>query len=172
MKSSVTRFGVALCAAVTLACGGRDQAENDSAPPPTITPGEATGTTGTGDSSITVSGCVTKADPDGYVLTSSDEGIIRRETGTTGHHRDDEDSAPTEPNRSGDDERLRHLQNPSAEMGRFRLTGDPESLARHVGDEVEVSGRVQHADTENTTPGTLHVDTINATGPRCGKRIQ
>jgi hypothetical protein len=172
MKRSVIRLGLAFCVAATIACGGHDQADNNSAPPPTITPGEATGTSGAGGETITISGCVTKADPDGFMLTSSDEGILRRETGTTGHHRDDADSAPHEPNRSGEEERLRHLQNPSASMGRFRLAGDADALARHVGDEVEVSGRVQHTDSENTTPSTLQVETINATGPRCGERDQ
>jgi hypothetical protein len=170
MNASVTRFALALCAAATIACGGRDHAESDTPPPATITPGEATGTSGTGDESITISGCVTKAAPDGYVLTSSDEAIIRQETGTSGHHTDDKESAPNEPNRSGDDERLRHAQNPSAEMGRFRLAGDPESIARHVNREVEVSGRVQHDDNQNETPATLHVEVIDATGPRCGQR--
>jgi hypothetical protein len=172
MKAPITRFAVALCAAVTIACGGNDRAENDTAPPPTVTPGEAVGTSGTGGELITISGCVTKAKPDGFVLTSSDEGILRRETGTSGHHRDDQGSAPNEPNRSAEDERLRHAQNPSAEMGRFRLEGDPQQIALHVGREVEVSGRVQHGDAENTTPATLQVETIDATGPRCGEREQ
>jgi hypothetical protein len=169
MNASVTRFALALCAAATIACGGRDHAESDTAPPPTVTPGETAGTSGTGDQPITVSGCVTKAEPDGYVLTSSDEAIIRRETGTSGHHRDDQASAPNEPNRSGEDERLRHAQNPSAEMSRYRLAGDAESIARHVNREVEVSGRVQHGDNQNETPATLQVEIIDATGPRCGR---
>jgi hypothetical protein len=169
MNASVTRFALALCAAATIACGGRDQAESDTPPPATITAGETAGTSGTGDEAITISGCVTKAEPDGYVLTSSDEAILRRETGTSGHHQDDKDSAPNEPNRSGEDERLRHAQNPSAEMGRYRLAGDAASIARHVDREVEVSGRVQHSDNQNETPATLQVETIDATGPRCGR---
>jgi hypothetical protein len=169
MNASVTRFALALCAAATIACGGRDHAESDTPPPATITPGETAGTSGTGDESIRISGCVTKAEPDGYVLTSSDEAIMRRETGTSGHHRDDTDSAPNDPNRSGEDERLRHAQNPSAEMGRYRLAGDAQSIARHVGREVEVSGRVQHSDNQNETPATLLVEMIDATGPRCGQ---
>lgn len=169
MNASVTRFALALCAAATIACGGRDHAESDTPPPPTVTPGETAGTSGTGDEPITISGCVTKAEPDGYVLTSSDEAIIRRETGTSGHHKDDKASAPTEPNRSGEDERLRHAQNPSAEMGRYRLAGDADIIARHLGREVEVSGRVQHSDTQNETPATLVVEMIDATGPRCGE---
>jgi hypothetical protein len=169
MNGSVTRFALALCAAATIACGGRDHAESDTAPPPTVTPGETAGTSGTDDELITISGCVTKVNPDGYTLTSSDEAIIRRETGTSGHHKDDKDSAPDEPNRSGEDERLRHAQNPSAEMGRYRLAGDAERIALHVDREVEISGRVQHADNQNETPATLHIETIDATGPRCGR---
>ncbi len=172
MNASVTRFAVACCAAMTIACGGRDQAESDTAPPPTVTPGEAVGTSGMGAETIKISGCVTKTEPDGYVLTSSDEGILRRETGTAGHHQDDKESAPNEANRSGEDERLRHAQNPSAEMGRFRLAGDTESIARHVDREVGVSGRVQQSDKTNETPATIHVEVIDATGPRCGERIQ
>ena len=170
MNASVTRFALALCAAATIACGGRDEAKSDTAPPPTVTPGEAAGTSGTGDEMIKVSGCITRVDPDGYVLTSSDEAILRRETGTSGHHRDDKDSAPADPNRKSEDERLRHAQNPSADLGRFRLAGDPDSIARNVGYEVEVTGHVQHDDNENSTPATLRVESIDATGPRCGER--
>jgi hypothetical protein len=171
MKASVTRLALTLCAAATLACGGgRNEAASDTPPPATVTPGEAVGTSGTDGQMIRVSGCVTKAEPDGYVLTSSDEAIIRRETGTSGHHRDDKGSTPAEPNRSAEDERLRHSQNPSAEMGRFRLAGDPQSIGMHVNREVEVSGRVQHADSRNETAETLQVETIDATGPRCGQR--
>jgi hypothetical protein len=172
MNASVTRFAVAMCAAMTIACGGRDQAESDTQPPATVTPGEAVGTSGTGDQTIKISGCVTKVDPDGFVLTSSDEGILRRETGTAGHHRDDEKSAPQEANRRAEDERLRHAQNPSAEMGRYRLAGDSGSIARHVDREVEITGRVQHGDKANETPATIQVEMIDATGPRCGERIQ
>lgn len=168
MNATVTRFAVAMCAALTIACGGRDGGESDTAPPDMRTPGETTGTSGSSDQSIRISGCITKVDPDGYVLTSADEAIVRRETGTAGHHQDDEDSKPTDANRESEDERLRHAQNPSAEMGRFRLAGDPERFAMHVGREVEVTGHVQHPDSENSTAATLHVDTIDATGPTCG----
>jgi hypothetical protein len=169
MSAAVTRLGLGLCVVATIACGGRDQAESDTAPPESVTPGETVGTSGTGDETIRISGCVTKVDPDGYVLTGSDEAILRQETGTTGHHRDDKASAPEDPNRRGEDERLRYLQNPSAGMGRYRLAGDDESIARHVGREVEVTGRVQHEDRKNETPATLQVETIDATGPRCGQ---
>jgi hypothetical protein len=168
MNATVTRFAVAVCAAMTVACGGRDQGGADTQPPPTITPGEAAGTSGIGDQSIRISGCITKAEPDGYVLTSADEAILRRETGTAGHHRDDKDSQPNEPNRGAEDERLRHAQNPSAEMSRFRLAGEGDRFALHVGHEVEVTGRVQHTDAENSTPATLHVESIDATGLTCG----
>lgn len=162
------RVAVALCAAITIACGGRDAGEGDTAPPATVTPGETVGTAGGGKQAIRVSGCVTKVEPDGYVLTSADEAIVRRETGTSGHHRDDKDTQPTEANRGAEDERLRHAQNPSAEMSRFRLVGEAERLAMYVGREVEVTGSVEHPDKENSTAANLHVDAIDATGPTCG----
>ena len=161
-------FAVVACAAITLACGGRDDAESDVNPPVVATPGETVGTSGTDDQLITVSGCVTKVEPDGYVLTSRDEALLRHETGTAGHHRDDAKSEPTEPNRGAEGERLRHAQNPSAELGRYRLEGDAERIAMLANREVEIQGNVQSTDAENTTPATLRIDTIDATGPRCG----
>ena len=169
MRSTVTRFAVASFAVVAIACGGADYGDRDVNPPATTTPGEAVGTTGTHDQLTTLSGCVTQASPDGFILTSSDEGIVRRETGTSGHHRDDPGSTPSEPNRSSEDERLRHAQNPSAELGRYRLEGDADRIAMFENREVEVRGRVHQRDTENTTPATLMVDTIDAIGPACGR---
>jgi len=169
MHSTVTRFAAATCAALAIACGGRDQAESDVNPPATVTPGEAAGTSGTNDQSITVSGCVINAEPDGFVLTSGDEAMLRHETGTAGHHRDDKDSQPSEPNRGAEDERLRHAQNPSAELGRYRLEGDAARIAMLVNREVEVHGRLHSGDSTNDTPATLKIETIDATGPRCGK---
>ena len=172
MHSAVTRsacaFAVAASAAIAIACGGTDYGDRDINPPAATTPGESVGTSGTKDQLITVSGCVTKAQPDGFILTSSDEALLRRETGTAGHHRDDKDTKPSEPNRGAEDERLRHAQNPSAELGRYRLEGDPARIAMLANREVEVHGRVQRIDAENTTPATLKVETIDATGPRCG----
>jgi hypothetical protein len=170
MHFTVTRFAVAACAAIAIACGGRDEGQSDTMPPATVTPGEATGTTGDNDQLITLSGCVTKAEPDGYVLTSTDEAILRRETGTSGHHRDDKDSKPSEANRGAEDERLRHAQNPSAELNRYRLAGDAARIAMHVDREVEIQGRVEHGDNENTTPATVRVISIDATGAGCGQR--
>ena len=167
MHSSVTRFAVVLGAAMTIACGGRDQGGADTAPPATVTPGEAAGTSGDANQLITISGCVVKAPPDGYVLTSDDEAILREEAGTAGHHRDDEDTAPMDANRGSEDERLRHAQNPSAELHRYRLAGDDQRLAMHVGREVEIQGRVEHGDAENSTPATITIETIDATGPSC-----
>ena len=169
MHSTVTRLAAVFCAAIAIACGGRDQAERDINPPATTTPGEAVGTSGTKDQLITMTGCVTKEGPDGFVLTSADEAMIRQETGTAGHRRDDKDTKPSEPNRGAEDERLRHAQNPSAELGRYRLEGDSERLAMLVNREVEVHGRVRTTDTENTTPTVLRVEEIDATGPACGK---
>jgi hypothetical protein len=169
MHSTVTRLAVAVCAAIAIACGGTDYGDRDTNPPATTTPGEAVGTSGTNDQLITVSGCVTKAEPDGFILTSSDEAVVRHETGTAGHHRDDAGSKPSEPNRGAEDERLRHAQNPSAELGRYRLEGDADRIAMLDNREVEVKGRVQRSEAENSTPATLKVETIDATGPRCAK---
>ena len=169
MHSTVTRTAVAAFAVIAIACGGTDHGDSDVNPPATTTPGEAVGTSGTNDQLITISGCVTKVDPDGYILTSSDEAVLRQETGTAGHRRDDRDTTPTEPNRGAEDERVRHAQNPSAELGRYRLEGEAERIAMLVNREVEVQGRVHRAEGENTTPATLKIETIDATGPRCGK---
>jgi hypothetical protein len=173
MHSTVIRsaraFAVAASAAMAIACGGTDYGDRDTNPPATTTPGESVGTSGTNDQLITVSGCVTKVQPDGFVLTSSDEALLRRETGTAGHHRDDRDTTPSEANRGAEDERLRHAQNPSAELGRYRLEGDAGRIAMLANREVEVHGRVQRKEAENTTPATLRVETIDATGPRCGE---
>jgi hypothetical protein len=154
-------------AVFAIACGERDQLA-DTNPPVVMTPGEVAGTSGTNDQLIAISGCVTKAAPDGFVLTSSDEAMLRQETGTAGHHRDDKDTLPSEANRGAEDERLRHAQNPSAELGRYRLEGEAERLAMHVNREVEIKGRVHASDRENTTPSVLRVESIDATGPRCG----
>lgn len=167
MNATVTRLAVALAAAITIACGGRDLAENETNPPAVVAPGEAVGTSGTTNQLITLSGCLAKAEPGGYMLTSRDERILRQETGTAGHHRDDADTRPDDANRGAEDERLRHAQNPSAELGRYRLEGDAERFAMLVNREVEVQGRVQATDTTNDTPTALRVDTIDATGPRC-----
>lgn len=167
MHSTVTRIALATCAAITLACGGREQAERDVNPPATVTPGEAVGTSGDRDELITISGCVAKAQPDGFVLTSSDDALLRGKTGTAGHHRDDVKTRPTDANRGAEDERLRHAQNPSAELGRYRLEGDADRIAMLENREVEVQGRIASDDAENSTPATLRVETIDATGPRC-----
>ena len=166
MNRSVTRLAVALCAALTIACGGRDQAERDNEPPPTRTPGEGIGTTGAGEQTIKIGGCVTRAEPDGYTLTSIDDAIVGT-TGTSGHHQNDPESTPAEPNRGAEQERARNELNVSAEAGRYRLAGDADRIGMHVNREVEVTGRVQPSD-ENETPATLHVEMIDATGARCG----
>jgi hypothetical protein len=169
MNSTVARLALATCAVIAIGCGGRDQDEVDVMPPAEMTPGEAAGTSGTNEQAVTVSGCVTKVQPDGYILTSSDEAVLRQETGTAGHHRDDEDTKPSDPNRGAEDERLRHAQNPSAELGRYRLEGDAERIAMFANREVQIEGRVHSGDSENTTPATLRIETIDATGPSCGK---
>jgi len=168
MNAQITRFAAACCAAMTLACGGADSGDADAGPPPAMTPGEALATKGTSNASIRMTGCIVAGQDGGYVLTSADEAALRRTIGTAGGSRDDLDSQPAEPNRQAEDERLRHRQNPSAELGRFQLAGDTDRFAMHAGREVEVTGRVTHADTENSTPATLTVETIDATGPVCG----
>jgi hypothetical protein len=173
MHSTVIRsacaLAVAASAAMAIACGGTDYGDRDTNPPATTTPGESVGTSGTKDQPITVSGCITKVQPDGYVLTSSDEALLRRETGTAGHHRDDKDTTPSEPNRGAEDERLRHAQNPSAELGRYRLEGDADRIALLANREVEVYGRVERREADNSLPAAIKVETIDATGPRCGE---
>jgi hypothetical protein len=166
----LARLAVAACAAITLACGGTDHGDSDVNPPPTTTPGEAVGTSGTNDQRITISGCITKASPDGYMLTSRDEAVLRETTGTAGHHRDNADTTPTEANRGAEDERLRHAQNPSAELGRYRLEGDGDRIAMFVNREVDVEGRVSRDQADNSLPATLSVEKIDASGPSCGKR--
>ena len=168
MYSTVTRLAVAACAAAAIACGGTDYGDRDTSPPASTTPGETVRTSGTTDQLITISGCVTKAPPDGFILTSSDEAVLRRETGTAGHHRDDKGTTPSEPNRGAEDERLRHAQNPSAELGRYRLEGDANRIAMLANREVEVHGRVRRTEAENSAPAILKVETIDSTGPRCG----
>jgi hypothetical protein len=168
MHSTVKRTALVALAALAIGCGRHDEAKSDTNPPSVRTPGEAVGTSGTNDQLITASGCITKAAPDGFVLTSTDEAMLRSETGTSGHHRDDKDTKATEANRGAEAERLRHAQNPSAELGRYRLEGDVDRLAMFVNREVEIKGRVQMSDAENSTPTALEVDTIDATGPRCG----
>jgi hypothetical protein len=169
MNSTVTRLALATCAAIAIGCGGRDQAEGDVMPPAQVTPGEAAGTSGTDDQLIKLSGCITKAAPDGFILTSNDEAVLRHETGTAGHHRDDKDTKPSDANRGAEDERLRHAQNPSAELGRYRLEGDAERIAMFDNREVEITGRVHSGDSENTTPAAVRIETIDATGPSCGR---
>lgn len=169
-RKSACAVVLAASAALVIACGGTDYGDRDTNPPATTTPGEAVGTSGTDNQLITISGCVTKAQPDGFILTSRDEAVVRHETGTSGHHRDDKDSKPTEPNRGAEDERLRHAQNPSAELGRYRLEGDAERIAILANREVEVHGRIQRNEAENSIPAILKVETIDATGPRCGKK--
>jgi hypothetical protein len=166
MSATVTRLAVGLCAALTIACGGRDRAESDAVPP-SITPGEVAGTSGERQS-ITVSGCLTKVEPDGFVLTSIDDAIVRQVTGTAGHHRDDPDSKPEDPNRKAEDERPRNELNPSATQGRYRVAGDAERIAMHLNREVDIRGHVE-SDNQNETPDTLHVDVIDATGASCGQ---
>lgn len=167
MHSTVSRFVVAASAVIAIACGGGNYGERDVNPPATVTPGETAGTSGMNDQLITISGCVIEAEPGGFLLTSRDEAVLRQETGTAGHHRDDRETEPSDPNRGAEDERLRHAQNPSAELGRYRLEGDAERLAMLVNREVEVQGRVAQPAADNSAPATLTVEMIDATGPRC-----
>lgn len=168
MNPSITRLAVAVCAATAIACGGREQAESNANPPAVTTPGETAGTSGTSDQLIRISGCLTRAEPDGYALRSLDDAIVGT-TGTTQHHRDNPESEPDEPNRGAEQERTRNRLNVSAEASEYRLAGDDARLGMHVDREVEITGRVQPT-AQNEMASTLHVDTIDATGASCGDR--
>lgn len=164
MRATVTRLTLATCVAAAVACGQRKSDDSTRAAP---TPGETAGTAGTEDQLITISGCVTKAQPDGYILTSSDDALVNPR-GTSGHHRSDPDTRPTDANRGAENERARHEQNPSAEFGRYRLEGDQARIAMYANREVEIHGRVEQGDNKNRTPATVHVESIDATGLGCG----
>jgi hypothetical protein len=168
MNATVTRFALAMCAAIAIACNGGRDAADSTTPPATATPGEAAGTSGTSDEPMRTSGCVTAAQPDGYILTSLDDAIVREATDTSAHHADNPKTRPTDPNRGAEQERARHEQNPSAEAGRFRLAGDTDRIKLYVNREVEVSGRIQAA-AQNEAPATLQVESIDATGASCGR---
>jgi hypothetical protein len=161
MRATVIRLAVTVCALSAVACGGRD-ASQASTQPVTV------GTSGTEGQLITVSGCLTSVPPDGYMLTSLDDAIERQERGTSGHHQNDPDTKPSEPNRGAENERARHEQNPSSEFGRYRLAGDQSRIAMFVNREIDVRGRVEAVEGDNRTPATLHVEAIDATGASCG----
>jgi hypothetical protein len=168
----VTCVAVSFCAALAIACGGRDEAVDHAAAregSAAVAPGDAAGTSGSTAKQITVSGCVTKVPPSGYELTSFDDQLASHQGGTAAHHRDDPDTRPTDANRGGEQERLRYSQNPSANLGRYRLTGNADRLASHVDREVEIHGDVMVGDGKNETPSTLNVQSIKATGRACGK---
>jgi hypothetical protein len=172
MRGRVTCIAVAFCAALTIACGGRNEAVDSSAAPDgsaSVAPGEAAGTSGTTVKQITISGCVARVPPSGYELTSFDDQLASHEGATASHHRDDPDTRATDANRGGEQERLRYAQNPSANLGRYRLTGRADMLGAHVNHEVEIRGDVMAGDRKNETPSTLKVQSIKATGRTCGK---
>jgi hypothetical protein len=168
MNATVTRFALAMCAAIAIACNGGRDAADSTTPPPTATPGEAAATSGTSDEPIRTTGCVTLAQPDGYMLTSLDDAIVRQMTDTSAHHADNPKTRPTDPNRGAEQERARHEQNVSAEAGRFRLAGDTDRIRMHVDREVEITGRFRAA-AQNETPATLEIESIDATGASCGR---
>jgi hypothetical protein len=145
MRATVTYLAVAVCAALAVACGGRDEAASgpaESDGSAYVSPGEAAGTSGSTVKQITISGCVNKVPPDGYELTSIDDHLAGHLRTPAGHHRDDPDSKPTDPNRGGENERLRLTQNPSANLGRYRLVGNADRLASNIDREVEIQGDV------------------------------
>ena len=170
MRATVTHLTVAVCAALAGACGGRDEAASSTAQSDAaayVSPGEAAGTSGSTAKQITISGCVTKVPPDGYELTSIDDHLVGHDRTPAGHHSDDPDSKPTEPNRGGENERLRYAQNPSANLGRYRLVGNADRLASNVDRQVEIQGDVMVDDSKNETPSTLKVQSIKPTGKAC-----
>jgi len=168
MKAAVRYLAIAVCATLATACGGWDDTARNGgfgSERPYVSSRETVGTSGSIDKEITISGCVTRVAPDTYVLTGIDDRIAAQYQGTAGRAQDP-DVTPTDVNR-GDNERMRHEQNPSAELGRYRLTGRSDQFVAHVDREVEVKGQVLMTDNRSETPDTLRVGSMRSTGRKC-----
>jgi len=64
---------------------------------------------------------------------------------------------------------MRHEQNLSAEVGRYRLTGRSDQFVAHVDREVEVKGKVLMTDNRSEIPDALRVGSMRSTGRKCSK---
>jgi hypothetical protein len=170
MKGAVRYLAFAVCATLATACGGWDDTARNGfgSEGPSVSPRETAGTSGSIDKEITISGCVTRVAPDAYVLTSIDDRIAGHYQGTAGRGQGDPDTRPTDVNR-GENERMRHEQNPSAEVGRYRLTGRSDQFVAHVDREVEVKGQVLTTDNRSETPDMLRVGSMRSTGRKCSR---
>ncbi len=172
MKGTVRYLAIAVCATLATACGGWDDTARNGgfgSEGPYVSPRETAGTSGSIDKEIMISGCVTRVAPDVYVLTSIDDRIAGQYRGTAGRSQDAPDAKPTDVNRGSDNERMRHEQNPSAEVGRYRLIGRSDEFVAHVDREVEVKGQVLMTDNRSETPDTLRVASMRSTGRKCSK---
>jgi hypothetical protein len=165
MRSRATRLIIATCAALTVVSCNTPRSQTEPAQAPTE---YAEGTAGVRDEPISMSGCVTRVEPDGYVLTSIDD-ALERHTGAAGHHTDDPKSRPQDASRGAENERARSDQNVSPEFGRFRLTGNAVGLATYVDREVDLRGRVVGGDS-GPMPHTISVESIRPTGAACGAK--
>jgi hypothetical protein len=162
MRATATRLLCAICAVGALACNRQQPVE--SSIPPNGTPRETVGTSGRTDEPLTLTGCLTRLQPDGFVLTSSDAGMSHPK-GTTGQQ--GAEGRDIDVNRS---KRVQRHENLSTDSGRYRLEGDMERIAMLVNHEVEVSGRFEPGSAGNGTQATVRAETIDATGPTCGRR--
>lgn len=171
MTGKVRYLAIAVYATLAMACGGWDDTARNGfgSEGPYVSSRETAGTSGSIDKEITISGCVTRVPPDSYVLTSIDDQIEGQYRGTAGRGQDDSDTRPTDVNRAGENERMRYEQNPSAESGRYRLTGSSDQFVSHVAREVEVKGQVLMTDNRSETPDTLRVGSLRSTGRKCSK---
>lgn len=172
MRGTVRYLAIAVCATLATACssGLDDTARNGlGSEGPYASSRETVGTSGSLDKEITISGCVTRVGPDEYVLASIDDQIAGRARGTAGRVQSEYDIKPADGDRAVETERMRHEQNPSAEIGRYRLTGSSDQFVSHVGREVEVKGEALTTDNRSETPDVLRVGSLRSTGGKCAK---
>lgn|SRR5215510_5604337 len=164
MRGTVRYLATAVFATLAMACSGWDDTARNGfgSEGAYVPPRETVGTSGSIDKEITISGCVTRVPPDEYVLTGIDDQIAGQSQGTTGRAQGESEITPTDSERTG------HEQNPSAEIGQYRLTGSSDQFVSHVGREVEVKGQVLTTDNRSETPDTLRVASLRTTG-KCSK---
>ena len=171
MKAAVSYLAIAVCGTLATACGGWDDTARNGfgSDGGYVSSRETVGTSGSIDKEVTISGCVTRVAPDQYVLTSIDDRSAGQYRGTAGRAgQDDPDVTPIDVNR-GENERMRHEQNLSAEVGRYRLTGRSDQFVAHVDREVEVKGKVLMTDNRSEIPDALRVGSMRSTGRKCSK---
>ena len=171
MSVRVRYLATAVCATVAVACGGWDDTAGNSSGterPAYVSPRETVGTTGSTANEITITGCVVRVPPDEYVLTSIDDQIPGQYLGTAGRDQNDPNANPLDVDRTRED--ARHEQNPSADSGRYRLTGSSEQFVSHVDREVEVKGLVAANENGSETPDMLRVESMRTMGGKCSRQ--